>query len=130
LKERSQKRFEKKYGLKKKEWWLWLNRVITFFLVMIALVFFRANTLADGVWCTTRIFSNLMVPSLGGMKQLSYAIGGVILTFLIEYIIEYKKVTVNDSNKIRVYSLCSAGLLMAILSWGVFDGGQFIYFQF
>jgi D-alanyl-lipoteichoic acid acyltransferase DltB (MBOAT superfamily) len=124
---------ERVLGINKREWHgicKFIRILATFFIVSIFWVFFRANTLADGVWCTTRIFSNLMVPSLGGMKQLSYAIGGVILTFLIEYIIEYKKVTVNDSNKIRVYSLCSAGLLMAILSWGVFDGGQFIYFQF
>ena len=130
LKERSQKKFEKKYGLKKKEWWLWLNRVITFFLVMIALVFFRANDISDGLECCRKMFTYIQMPVFVEAKHLVYACMGILVVFIAEYIVEYKKIVINDSNILKVYCPCAIGMLVAILSIGVFDGGQFIYFQF
>ena len=131
LKDKRQKRFEKKYGLKKREWWLWLNRFFTFLLVMIALVFFRANSIRDAFMAIGQMFTNSMcLPFLKGISQLGYAFIGLFVLFVVEYVIEYKKVNVNESNFIRVFSLCSIGLLALILGVGVFDGGQFIYFQF
>jgi D-alanyl-lipoteichoic acid acyltransferase DltB (MBOAT superfamily) len=130
LKERPQKRFEKKYGLKNKEWWLWLNRVITYFLVMIALVFFRANTLEDGLNCVRNIFTGVYtVPpvELGLICRIAL---GIFVLFVSEYCIEYKKIVVDNNNNLKVYTLCGIGLIALILSIGVFDGGQFIYFQF
>ena len=130
LKERSQKKFEKKYGLKKKEWWLWLNRVITFFLVMIALVFFRANDISDGLECCRKMVTNIQMPAIIVAKHLVFACMGILVVFIAEYIVEYKKVVINDSNILKVYCPCAIVLLVVILSLGVFDGGQFIYFQF
>jgi D-alanyl-lipoteichoic acid acyltransferase DltB (MBOAT superfamily) len=129
LKERPQKRFEKKYGLNKKEWWLWLNRVITFFLVMFAYIFFRANTLSDGLTCVQRICSNVY-PFKLEVKPGIFIWVTLLILFIAEYCIEYKKVEVNDHNSLKVYALCSMGLLTLILGLGIFDGGQFIYFQF
>ena len=130
LKERPQRKFEKKYGLKKKEWWLWLNRVITFFLVMMALVFFRANDITDGLDCCRKMLTNIQMPAIVEIKHLLYAGIGILVVFFAEYAVEYKKVVINDSNFLKVYCPCAIGLLVAILSIGVFDGGQFIYFQF
>lgn len=130
LKERSQKKFEKKYGLKKKEWWLWVNRCITFFLVMIALVFFRANDIDDGLECCRKMVTDIQMPAIAEVKHLLYAGIGILVVFMAEYTVEYKKVTINDNNLLKVYCPCAIGLLVAILSMGVFDGGQFIYFQF
>lgn len=130
LKERRQKKFEKKYGLKKKEWWLWVNRGITFFLVMIALVFFRANDINDGLECCSKIFTDLQMPAIVEVKHLLYAGIGILVVFMAEYTVEYKKVVINNHNLLKVYCPCAIGLLVAILSFGVFDGGQFIYFQF
>lgn len=129
LKERRQKQFEKKYGLKKKEWWLWLNRLVTFVLVMFALVFFRANTIADGMMCIGKIFTDFGI-SFIKINQSMYAMLAIAIVFVSEYCIEYKKVQVTERNSLKVYSLCSVLLLTAILSIGVFNGGQFIYFQF
>jgi hypothetical protein len=129
LKERSQKRFEKKYGLKKKEWWLWLNRVVTFFLVMIALVFFRANTLEDGTIYISKVCMNFDVPFIG-IRDLVFILLGLLITFVAEYSIEYKKVNLTSTNSFQVYLRCSCFLVLAIFFLGVFDGGQFIYFQF
>lgn len=130
LKEKRQRKFEKKFNLKKKEWWLWLNRGLTFFLVMIALVFFRANNISDGFVAIGKIISKMSLPSLLEGKHLVYSVAAIAVTFLVEYIIEYKKVSVRYDNSLKIYSICSVMMLSAILFFGVFDGGQFIYFQF
>lgn len=130
LKERPQKKFEKKYGLKKKDWWLWLNRIITFFLVMIALVFFRANSLHDGISIIYNIFYDISLPS--GMNKNSFfcILLSLSCTFLAEYLIENKKIIVTTNNELKIYSTCSILMLFAIFIIGIFDGNQFIYFQF
>lgn len=129
--DKPQKKFEKKHNLKKKEWWLWLNRVVTFFLVVYALIYFRANSLDDALTATSQILTKLLnVPFLGGITHFGYAVIGLIILFVAEYCIEYKKVVVTEKNFMKVYTLCSICMLAMILGFGVFNGGQFIYFQF
>lgn len=131
LKDKHQRKFEKKHNLKKKEWWLWLNRIITFFLVMYALVYFRANCISDAFVATKQIFTNLgSNPYTEGLLYRAITIFVLLVLFVTEYIIEYKKIKVDSSNEFRVSTLCSIGLIFLILALGVFDGGQFIYFQF
>ena len=130
LKEKRQRKFEKRYNLKKKEWWLWLNRIVTFFLVMIALVFFRANNIGDGFMAIKKIFLQISAPAALEGKHLVYSIFVIIVAFIVEYVIEYKKVVVTKQNSLKVYTICSILMLSTILYFGVFDGGQFIYFQF
>lgn len=131
LKDKRQRKFEKKYGLKKKEWWLWSNRVVTFALITFAIIFFRANSISDAFMAVVKIFTNMNVtPYLGGITHFGYAIIALLILFVAELFMEYDKVKVTEINFLRVYTLCSIGLLTLIFSIGVFDGGQFIYFQF
>lgn len=131
LKEKKQRKFEKKYGLKKKEWWLWINRFITFCLVCFALIFFRANSINDAFYAVGKIFSTqLGAPKILELSHFIYGMIAVFLLFISEYVVEYKKIVVNDRNFLKVYVTISACLLIIILSIGKFDGGQFIYFQF
>ena len=130
IKEKPQRKFEKRFNLKKKEWWLWLNRLVTFFLVMFALVFFRANNIGDGFLAVKKMLTeNIFTFSMTG-KHFLYSVVAILVTFIAEYMIEYKKVKVTDENSLKVYSICSIMMLSAILYFGIFDGGQFIYFQF
>ena len=129
LKDKSQRRFEKRHGLKKKTWWLVANRIVTYFLVMYALTYFRATSIADGWTATVRIFTDLgHVPFLEGVTHLVYAAFALLIVFVVEYCSENKKfpATVN----VKWYSASSIALLTAIITLGVFTGGQFIYFQF
>lgn len=130
LKEKRQRKFEKKYHLKKKEWWLWLNRIVTFFLVATASIFFRANTTHDAFYGVSQILTNLQNINLLDKFHLAYGILAVLILFVGEYLVEYQKVKVTDKNMVRVYAASSCVILALILSLGVFDGGQFIYFQF
>lgn len=131
LKDKRQRKFEKKYGLKKKDWWIWLNRICTFFLVMYALTYFRANSLQDALMASNKMFTNLNEPPfLNEPIHVLYAFFSIFILFIAECCIEYKKVNVNSSNYQRIYTMTSIGLLFLILSCGIFNGGQFIYFQF
>lgn len=131
LKDKRQRMFEKKFNLKKNEWWIWLNRLITLLLVIYALIYFRANTLSDAFYATSQLFTNIGgKPFLNDIYHLLFAIFSIGLLFVVEYCIEYKKVEVKTSNYLRVYTLTSISLLVLIINLGVFNGGQFIYFQF
>lgn len=131
LKEKRQRKFEKKYNLKKKEWWLWLNRIITFFLVAFACIFFRANSTYDAFHAVGEIFTNLSEPiNLLQKEHIFYGIVALLILFLCEYAVEYKKFKITNSNFIKMYTAASIGLIAVILAFGIFDGGQFIYFQF
>lgn len=130
LKEKRQRKFEKKYKLKKKEWWLWLNRFLTFGLVAFASIFFRANSTGDAFRALSQVLTNFQQVNLLDKFHLFYGVVAIVILFIGEYIVEYKKVEVTGKNMLRVYSLSGVVLLSLILSLGVFDGGQFIYFQF
>lgn len=130
LKEKRQRKFEKKYNLKKKEWWIWLNRFATFVLVAFSLIFFRANSTSDAFYGVSQMFSNQGDVNLLDKFHLFYGIIAVLILFVGEYIVEYQKVKVTEKNMIKVYALSSCVILALILALGVFDGGQFIYFQF
>jgi D-alanyl-lipoteichoic acid acyltransferase DltB (MBOAT superfamily) len=129
LKDKRQKKFEKQYNLKKKEWWLWLNRALTFLLVMIALIFFRANNIDDGFYALKSVFS---VDSLSGI----FAAGGkkailfVGMLFVVEYFIEYKKTKFIEKRFLLSHIAMSIFLMMTVLLFGQFGENQFIYFQF
>ena len=97
---------------------------------MIALVFFRANNIGDGFMAIKKIFLQISAPAALEGKHLVYSIFVIIVAFSVEYVIEYKKVVVTKQNSLKVYTICSILMLSAILYFGVFDGGQFIYFQF
>lgn len=131
LKDKRQRRFEKKYGLKNKEWWLWINRASTFILVAFALLFFRANNFNDAMLATNKIVTNIKGSLFINGTTLAYSFIAICILFLVEYAIEYKKIKINSNRQWLVaYTLSSAFLLILILNLGVFDGGQFIYFQF
>lgn len=130
LKDKRQRKFEKKYGLRKKEWWLWLNRGATFLLVAYALLYFRANNLNDALSASTKIFTNIKSPLFISTATLVYSFIGIFILFVVEYVIEYNRIKITKTNILKIYTLCSAALLILILNLGVFNGGQFIYFQF
>ena len=131
LKDKRQRKFEKKHKLKKKEWWLWLNRIVTFFLVMLALVFFRANSLNDGVYAFQQIFTNIASGLFLTLMAQKFRFLIVGLLFIIEYFVEYKKTSfVEERHFFPSYIVMGNVLLLMIVFWGEFEGNQFIYFQF
>ena len=130
LKNKPQKRIEKKYHLNNNKLWLWSNRFLTLLLVMIALVFFRANNIEDGFTVLMRMFTDLSMVLFTQMNVQKYNLMILLMLFVIEYMIEYKKISLVSSYPLPVHICMSLFLIFAIFLLGVFEGEQFIYFQF
>lgn len=127
---RKRKMFEKKHKLKNKSGWLILTTLVTYAIVFFGLVFFRANTVADAFIAYKQMFTSfgrLFVDA----NTLGYGLLAIMLLMFKDYIDEYHpNVKFLNSDKPFVSIIATALLLCLILLVGVFDGGQFIYFQF
>ena len=75
------------------------------------------------------MLSDISTPRLD-LPTMFYILLAMLILFLSEYCVEYKKVVITENNIVSVYSVFSILLLMVIMLCGVFDGSQFIYFQF
>jgi len=108
------------------------QRLSTFLMACIAWVFFRANSLEDA----TTIITKMAVPTgklwFDNPSMLIYTLTAVILLLLIESVSEFKwnKVNFYGSSFWLTRYTSYAMTIILILLLGVFDGGQFIYFQF
>ena len=128
LKEKWQRKWEKRRGLRNAPWWIWSNRAVTFLLVAFALIFFRANSIQDGWYAVSHIFHSTFfhvadVPLMG--------LSLMLFLFITEYVIEYKKADrYIERHFLRAHIMMSLALAALTLWLGEFTGGQFIYFQF
>lgn len=114
--------------------------IITFCLICLAWIFFRAKTVHDALYIVTHLFSNLreslgyFKPSNLGSTLYDWAVGlgSLLILFLIEYKQEQLSISVWLMRRSAVarFGLYFT-LVMLILLFGVFDvQEQFIYFQF
>lgn len=111
---------------------LFLQILITFLLSCFAWIFFRANNVTDA-FCIIRKISTFKGPIF--FDQLSiiiYPFFGICFLLFVELKQEYYKGSfsfLNNNNWVFRF-LSYSFLIILILLIGVFDGGQFIYFQF
>jgi D-alanyl-lipoteichoic acid acyltransferase DltB (MBOAT superfamily) len=104
----------------------------TFFLVSLAWIFFRASDLSTAFSIIGKIFTRPGSMFIGDWQQLFYSLAAIAFLILIEMIGELVG-TGNLPFKTNHWfkeQLAYAVLVILILLVGVFDGGQFIYFQF
>jgi len=113
-----------------------INRLIqvltTFGLSCFAWIFFRANNVRDAFEIIKKIFTFKGPIFIENPSMIIYAFSGVLLIFIVELKQEYYRGNFsffNNKNWI-VRHLSYSFLIILILLFGVFDGGQFIYFQF
>jgi len=109
-----------------------VNIGVTFVLVCFSWIFFRANSLSDAMLIAKRVV-NLDGPLFNNsMPSMTFSLFGLLILFAVEFKHEYipgKFSLFNNPNPVVRYSTYLA-LVLLILLIGVFDGGQFIYFQF
>lgn len=110
--------------------YIW-NLIITFLLMTVAWTFFRANNVDDAF----KAVSMMMIPTgnlyLPQLSLLLYIIMGIIILVMCDILQEkngYHPLLENRNIVIRFLSYIDITII--ILAFGVFDGGQFIYFQF
>lgn len=105
--------------------------ILTFILMTIAWTFFRANTIDDAIQALGMMF----IPSgelyLPQMSLLLYIVMGITILLFCDIIEERKgRHPLLENRYIIVRYISYIMLTVMILAFGVFDGGQFIYFQF
>lgn len=109
-----------------------ISFVITFLLINLAWIFFRADSLSSAFLIIKKV---LTVPGelyIGSISYFIYSIISIGILLFVEYREEHQIgeyiFLENHLKPVRIisYSL----LIIIILLFGVFDGGQFIYFQF
>ena len=126
--------FNNKTGLSNTKWLLRaLQILITFSLCAFAWIFFRANNIGDSLTVINKIFLHRGPVFTGTYPALlPYCAFGILILFLAEIKSEYfpGRLLVFSNEKIYIRYLAYVFLIVLILLLGVFDGGQFIYFQF
>jgi len=116
----------------------WLNRflqiIVTFILCCFAWIFFRANNVSDSFVIIKRIFTNKdpLFFDKDDPSSFLFSFLGIFILLLIEAKREYYKGDFSFFNNKHwlIRYLSYTVLIIIILLIGVFDGGQFIYFQF
>ncbi|MEP6597331.1 MAG: MBOAT family O-acyltransferase, partial [Ginsengibacter sp.] len=121
--------------LKRKGKKSFFNIILTFLQVNFAWIFFRANTTSDAFTIAHDIFlkpGKLFIPANEDVVVPVYSVVAIFILLIVEIKKEYFDTVFSFSqNKYEsVRLLYYALLLFIILYIGVFDGGQFIYFQF
>jgi alginate O-acetyltransferase complex protein AlgI len=124
--------FEKNHNLGKKWWYIFIGIFLTFSLFAASQIFARAENLDDSISVYRKILTDPGPLFIGGLQQFIYCISATGLLFIIEFGQEF--IMKNKQSLLSKYwfvdHLAYAFLIIIILLVGVFDGGQFIYFQF
>jgi alginate O-acetyltransferase complex protein AlgI len=131
---RQRKSFAKKYHLNKKRWYTFMCCLFTYFLFAFSEIFCGpVNSMSKAFFIIKKIFTNFGGPLYYENPSMAiFSLFGIFLLFSVEWKMEYYKGTFSFFNNKSwvVRNLSYALLIIIILLIGVFDGGQFIYFQF
>jgi len=109
---------------------------ITFSLVNVAWVFFRARSISDAIYIVTHLFTDLTwhIPSTGiglGWNRFIYLAGMILFMEFVHLIQEHKGMRQFLDNKpLLIRWTLYITLLLLLLLFGVFKNVPFIYFQF
>ena len=109
------------------------NIALTFTCVTFAWIFFRANSVSDAFTLIGNLKSFGAKPQISdGLSNFGHAVLGVLMLFAVEYKMEYmpQKFNFYTSPNIVLRWGSLVCTIFLILIMGVFNGGQFIYFQF
>ena len=109
-----------------------LQIFITFILSCFAWIFFRANSITDAFTIIKKILTDRGSIFIGKPSIMIYSFLGIFILLFVELKKEFYKGEFSFFNHKNwvVRNLSYAFLIIIILLIGVFDGGQFIYFQF
>ena len=113
-------------------WKGWGRVAVTFLLMTVAWTFFKANTIADAWAAVGKMFvpaGSLYVPQLSTLLYCLTGIAVVVVSDLWQEAHGGRWMLMSHKN-IAVRYAGYLFLTLYLLMFGVFDGGQFIYFKF
>ena len=106
--------------------------VVTFILVSFAWIFFRADSFTVGIHIIRKILTSPGHIFSTNPSDMVFSLMGIILLILVDLKREYStsgwSILYSGNQYVRIAGIVF--IIMTILLAGVFDGGQFIYFQF
>jgi len=122
----------KKHGLNHKVWYNFSGISITFTLFAASMVFGRASSISEALIIYERIFTDMHAKLFtGDLGVFIFALMGIFILLMNDFICEYFPNIKFVHNKNSYISYISVLLLiMYIVTFGVFDNSQFIYFKF
>ncbi len=106
--------------------------MFNFMIVLVAWIFFRANSLSDAFKVLEKIVLDPGLPFTESATTLLYGLFGLAILIIKEIMDESSPNRYNsfENSNSLISAFKMAVLIVIILSIGVFDGSQFIYFQF
>ena len=110
-----------------------MHWAVTFVLVSLAWIFFRANNMADALTVITGIFTKAGIPdiSFAMFTDLCLAASALSLMFVKEVSDEYNhRIQIAESRHWMVRHAYIVAMIAIVILFGVLGGDQFIYFQF
>jgi D-alanyl-lipoteichoic acid acyltransferase DltB (MBOAT superfamily) len=126
-------KFEKKWGLKDRWWYIGFTCLVTYLIVCFTFIFFRSNSLYTATSFTHRIFTESGILYLGSSSaRFGFSILTLAMVVLSDFRDEYhqSKLLLYD-NKLRIIRWTSYLVtLFLLLLLGNFGSDKFIYFQF
>ena len=107
-----------------------VRMVVTFFIVSFAWIFFRAENFADASMIVGKIFTDFGKPFIDA-NTMFMAVIALVIVFIKDAFDEFNFGFRLLESKYKLVRYITAILVLAyILSYGVLNGGSFIYFQF
>jgi alginate O-acetyltransferase complex protein AlgI len=124
--------FVKRFNTGKKSWYIFLSCVLTFILFAASLIFARAADMNDALRVFSRIFTTSGPLFIGVPSILLFGLFGIAMLFLKDFTDEFtpSKFLLFENKYKPVRILSYSAVIIIIFLIGVFDGGEFIYFQF
>jgi len=106
--------------------------LITFILISFSRIFFRARSVGDAIKVIKKIFTFSGSAFDNGLITIFYSFLAIGFLLLVEFKKEFYKgsFTLSNNKNFWVRNAYYSFLIIFIIALGVFDGGQFIYFQF
>jgi len=131
---KQKKSFVKKHNLHKKGWYIFISCLFTYLLFAFSEIFCGpVDSMSKAFFIVKKIFLNFNGSLYYDNPSMAICcLFGISSLFFVEWKMEYHKDTFYFFNNTSwaVRNLSYALLIIIILLIGVFDGGQFIYFQF
>jgi len=109
-----------------------LSILLVFTVTCFAWVFFRAANVQDAFHIIKSVFTSPgNTIHIGDIGIFAFSVFGIIILIVTEFIMEYyPKVNLLNHRLAPVRYATILVMVILIISLGVFDGSQFIYFQF
>ena len=111
---------------------LFLQITVTFILITFSRIFFRAQSFDDAIKVIKKIATFKGSIFTDGFMIIAYSFFAIAILLIVEFKKEFYhgKFTLSNHKYFWVRNLYYTVLIILIITLGVFDGGQFIYFQF